>query len=145
MCEDDMLLSDTGDYHRTKYNPHHSPCKYQLPYTCCQSWEAVCPPTQRHAQQYRSRQRRSLLDGYRTKYSFRSQSQASQPSLRFMPIRSWHYSVANPNWFSVNFQTIKASVSYPGVESSDLGGGQLNNVNFAGYTQSTFNFPLAFK
>jgi len=54
-------------------------------------------------------------------------------------------SVANPNWFSVNFQTIKASVSYPGVDSSDLGGGQLNNVNFAGYTQSTFNFPLAFK
>ena len=23
MCENDMLLLDTGDYHYTKYNPHH--------------------------------------------------------------------------------------------------------------------------
>jgi hypothetical protein len=54
-------------------------------------------------------------------------------------------SVANPNWFSANFEQIKATVSYPGVANSDLGGGTLNNVNFAGYTQSTFKFPLAFK
>ena len=23
MCEDDMLLLDTGDYHYTKYSPYH--------------------------------------------------------------------------------------------------------------------------
>jgi hypothetical protein len=27
MCENDMLLLDTGDYHCTKYNPYHRPCK----------------------------------------------------------------------------------------------------------------------
>lgn len=54
-------------------------------------------------------------------------------------------SVANPNWFSVNFKKIDASVTYPGVDNSDLGGGSLTDVNFAGYTQSTFNFPLSFK
>jgi len=27
MCENDMLLLDTGDYHYSKYNPYHRPCK----------------------------------------------------------------------------------------------------------------------
>ena len=52
-------------------------------------------------------------------------------------------SVANPNFFNVDFTKITAKARYPGVDS-DLGGGTLNNVNFKGHTESTFDFPFSF-
>ncbi|KAI9638953.1 uncharacterized protein MKK02DRAFT_41983 [Dioszegia hungarica] len=51
-------------------------------------------------------------------------------------------SVSNPNWFNVDFKEISADVKYPGVDSK-FGGGTLYNVNFAGYAESGFSFPLA--
>lgn len=53
-------------------------------------------------------------------------------------------SVANPNWFNIDFPQITANVRYPG-SPSQFGGGTLNNVNFVGYTESTFQFPLILK
>ncbi|EIW71546.1 hypothetical protein TREMEDRAFT_60470 [Tremella mesenterica DSM 1558] len=53
-------------------------------------------------------------------------------------------SVANPNWFSVNFKQIQAVAHYPGSDKTSLGGGTLNNVDFKGYTDSTFDFPFTF-
>lgn len=51
------------------------------------------------------------------------------------------FSVANPNWFNVDFKEISADVTYPGVDA-EFGSGTLYNVKFAGHTQSTFDFPL---
>ena len=53
-------------------------------------------------------------------------------------------SVANPNWFNVDFSEINADVTYPGT-SAQFGEGTLYNVNFAGHTSSTFDFPLDLK
>ncbi|WVQ74987.1 hypothetical protein IAR50_004595 [Cryptococcus sp. DSM 104548] len=52
-------------------------------------------------------------------------------------------SVANPNWFDANFKKIEATVSYPGNNTNNFGGGTMNNVNFKGYTDSTFVYTLA--
>lgn len=49
--------------------------------------------------------------------------------------------MANPNWFNVDFKEITADVTYPGT-SANFGSGSLKNVNFAGHTSSTFDFPL---
>ncbi|KAL7425051.1 hypothetical protein Q5752_000739 [Cryptotrichosporon argae] len=51
--------------------------------------------------------------------------------------------VANPNWFDADFKEISADVRYPGNNTNIFGGGELYNVDFKGYTQSTFDFPLA--
>ncbi|ODO00840.1 hypothetical protein L198_03167 [Cryptococcus wingfieldii CBS 7118] len=51
-------------------------------------------------------------------------------------------SVANPNWFDANFKNIEATVSYPGNNTNNFGGGSMSNVNFKGYTDSTFVFPF---
>lgn len=51
-------------------------------------------------------------------------------------------SVQNPNWFDANFKKIIADVKY---EGGKFGGGQLNQVNFVAYKQSTFDFPFYLK
>lgn len=54
--------------------------------------------------------------------------------------------MTNPNWFNVNFKEISAVAKYPvGSYQSNFGGGTLYNVDFKGYTQSTFDFPLTLK
>jgi hypothetical protein len=37
-------------------------------------------------------------------------------------------SVANPNWFSANFKEIKAVARYPGTNTNNFGGGQVNDI-----------------
>jgi len=54
-------------------------------------------------------------------------------------------SVANPNWFSVDFKEIQATARYPGNNTNTFGGGTLYNVDFAGYADSTFQFPFTLK
>ncbi len=54
-------------------------------------------------------------------------------------------SVANPNWFSVNFKEIQATARYPGNNTNTFGGGTLFNVDFGGYTESSFQFPFTLK
>ena len=54
-------------------------------------------------------------------------------------------SVANPNWFNVDFKEISATVHYPGYSNVSLGGGTQYNLDFKGYTDSTFQFPFTFK
>ncbi|OCF73204.1 hypothetical protein I204_06434 [Kwoniella mangroviensis CBS 8886] len=51
-------------------------------------------------------------------------------------------SVANPNWFNADFKEITATAQYPGNNTNTFGGGTLYNLNFVGYTQSTFDFPF---
>nr|XP_018260305.1 uncharacterized protein I303_07223 [Kwoniella dejecticola CBS 10117]OBR82463.1 hypothetical protein I303_07223 [Kwoniella dejecticola CBS 10117] len=51
-------------------------------------------------------------------------------------------SVANPNWFNADFKEITATAKYPGNNTNSFGGGTLYNLNFVGYTQSTFDFPF---
>lgn len=52
-------------------------------------------------------------------------------------------SVSNPNWFDANFKKISADVKYDATNSSaQFGSGEKDNVNFRGYTASTFLFPL---
>ncbi|RSH93282.1 hypothetical protein EHS25_007636 [Saitozyma podzolica] len=51
-------------------------------------------------------------------------------------------SVANPNWFNVDFKEVSATVRYPGNNTNSFGGGTLYNLDFQGYTDSTFDFPL---
>ncbi|ORY34783.1 hypothetical protein BCR39DRAFT_514697 [Naematelia encephala] len=51
-------------------------------------------------------------------------------------------SAANPNWFSVDFNEIKATAFYPGNNTNSFGGGTLYNVDFQGYNQYTFDFPF---
>ncbi|OCF34489.1 hypothetical protein I317_04917 [Kwoniella heveanensis CBS 569] len=52
-------------------------------------------------------------------------------------------SVANPNWFNANFKEITANARYPGNNTNSFGGGTLYNLDFKGYTASTFDFPFA--
>ncbi|WVQ95829.1 hypothetical protein IAU59_002928 [Kwoniella sp. CBS 9459] len=52
-------------------------------------------------------------------------------------------SVANPNWFNANFKEISANARYPGNNTNSFGGGTLYNIDFKGYTASTFDFPFA--
>lgn len=54
-------------------------------------------------------------------------------------------SVSNPNWFDANFKEITATARYPGNNTNTFGGGTLYNLDFKGYTQSTFNFPFTLK
>jgi hypothetical protein len=54
-------------------------------------------------------------------------------------------SVANPNWFNVDFKEVSATVRYPGNNTNSFGGGTLYNLDFQGYTDSTFDFPLTLK
>ncbi|WVQ79184.1 hypothetical protein IAT38_001280 [Cryptococcus sp. DSM 104549] len=51
-------------------------------------------------------------------------------------------SVSNPNWFDANFKEITATARYPGNNTNSFGGGTLYNLDFKGYTESTFNFPF---
>ncbi|KAE8542520.1 hypothetical protein D1P53_001299 [Cryptococcus gattii VGV] len=51
-------------------------------------------------------------------------------------------SVSNPNWFDANFKEITATARYPGNNTNTFGGGTLYNLDFKGYTESTFNFPF---
>ncbi|KAF8350550.1 hypothetical protein F5887DRAFT_1069559 [Amanita rubescens] len=51
-------------------------------------------------------------------------------------------SVANPNYFSVSFKTIKAQIFYP-INNTQLGGGQLNNIVFRSNQQTNISFPFA--
>ncbi|KAK4688436.1 hypothetical protein P7C73_g1674, partial [Tremellales sp. Uapishka_1] len=51
-------------------------------------------------------------------------------------------SVSNPNWFAADFKEIVAVARYPGNNTNIFGGGSLYNVDFAGYTESTFQFPF---
>nr|XP_031857705.1 uncharacterized protein CI109_006865 [Kwoniella shandongensis]KAA5524777.1 hypothetical protein CI109_006865 [Kwoniella shandongensis] len=51
-------------------------------------------------------------------------------------------SVQNPNWFDANFKEISATARYPGNNTNKFGGGTLYNVDFKGYTASTFDFPF---
>ncbi|WVR08008.1 hypothetical protein IAU60_005052 [Kwoniella sp. DSM 27419] len=51
-------------------------------------------------------------------------------------------SVANPNWFNADFKEITANARYPGNNTNSFGGGTLYNVDFKGYTASTFDFPF---
>ena len=53
--------------------------------------------------------------------------------------------MANPNWFNVDFKEISATVHYPGYSNVSLGGGTQYNLDFKGYTDSTFQFPFTFK
>jgi hypothetical protein len=39
-------------------------------------------------------------------------------------------SVANPNWFSANFKEIKAVARYPGTNTNNFGGGQVNDIKY---------------
>ncbi|OWZ43379.1 hypothetical protein C356_03466 [Cryptococcus neoformans c45] len=50
--------------------------------------------------------------------------------------------VSNPNWFDANFKEITATARYPGNNTNTFGGGTLYNLDFKGYTESTFNFPF---
>ncbi|XAO25632.1 hypothetical protein I312_104460 [Cryptococcus bacillisporus CA1280] len=54
-------------------------------------------------------------------------------------------SVSNPNWFDANFKEITATARYPGNNTNTFGGGTLYNLDFKGYTESTFNFPFTLK
>jgi hypothetical protein len=38
--------------------------------------------------------------------------------------------VANPNWFSANFKEIKAVARYPGTNTNNFGGGQVNDIKY---------------
>ncbi|PAV24018.1 hypothetical protein PNOK_0108600 [Pyrrhoderma noxium] len=50
-------------------------------------------------------------------------------------------SVANPNYFSVNFKKIVVDLTYP-INNTDVGGGEKDNIVFKSHTQTTFQFPF---
>lgn len=50
--------------------------------------------------------------------------------------------VDNPNWFSANFQKITAVARYPGNNTNDFGGGDVENIKFKGNARTTFAFPF---
>ncbi|KAG8217736.1 hypothetical protein J3R82DRAFT_5895, partial [Butyriboletus roseoflavus] len=50
--------------------------------------------------------------------------------------------VANPNYFSVSFSSIKANIYYP-INNTLIGGGQQNGVTFYAHTTTNFTFPFS--
>jgi len=50
--------------------------------------------------------------------------------------------VNNPNYFSVNFNEIKADLIYP-LGNTNIGGGSLKNVDIKSTAQTNFTFPVA--
>lgn len=51
-------------------------------------------------------------------------------------------SVENPNFFSVNFPSIKVQLYYP-INNTAVGGGQQNNVNIRSNQQTNFTLPFS--
>jgi len=53
--------------------------------------------------------------------------------------------VANPNYFSATFSSIKADISYPlnGVKT-DVGGGEEKDITFHSHSNTNFTFPFSF-
>ncbi|TFK76310.1 hypothetical protein BDN72DRAFT_954077 [Pluteus cervinus] len=51
-------------------------------------------------------------------------------------------SVNNPNYFDVNFRTIKAEIFYP-IANTPIGGGESNNVVFKSHTLTNWTFPFS--
>jgi len=50
-------------------------------------------------------------------------------------------SVANPNYFDVDFQKIEVEIFYP-IHNTPVGGGITNNINFKSRSQTNFTFPF---
>jgi len=51
--------------------------------------------------------------------------------------------VTNPNFFNVAFNNVKATLKYPlKGNTTNVGGGQINNLVFHSHTTTTFTFPL---
>jgi len=53
-------------------------------------------------------------------------------------------SVRNPNFFSVNFKSIKASVTYP-INNTEIGGGEEDHIVIASNSKTSFTFPFSIK
>jgi hypothetical protein len=54
-------------------------------------------------------------------------------------------SVANPNYFSVAFDQIKAQAFHPLLPNTPLGSGQVTGINFESGHETTFTFPFEIK
>jgi hypothetical protein len=50
--------------------------------------------------------------------------------------------VRNPNFFTAGFEKISARAWYP-LTGVEFGGGEANNIAFAGNSETSFNFPLS--
>lgn len=53
-------------------------------------------------------------------------------------------SVRNPNYFSVAFKSIKATIIYP-IRNTKIGGGEQDHVVFPSNAKTTFTFPFKFQ
>lgn len=53
-------------------------------------------------------------------------------------------SVRNPNFFTVTFKSIKATVIYP-IRNTKIGGGEQDHVVFLSNSKTTFTFPFKFQ
>lgn len=52
--------------------------------------------------------------------------------------------VENPNYFAVDFKSIKAEIFFP-INNTLIGSGQANNVNFPSHSNTNFTFPFDIK
>ncbi|ETW86066.1 hypothetical protein HETIRDRAFT_438587 [Heterobasidion irregulare TC 32-1] len=52
--------------------------------------------------------------------------------------------VENPNYFAVDFKSIKAEIFFP-INDTLIGSGQANNVNFPSHSNTNFTFPFDIK